>query len=100
MNINTEDISLISGGVIGGLFNLGALLSKFRVLLSRDSSDAAITSAARETIAELREENRRLHQRVMALDGQIIALQEQVQKLQIIISELTIRGVDNDKANT
>lgn len=85
MNINTEDISLISGGVIGGLFILGALLSKFRVLWSRDSSDAAITSAARETIAELREENKRLHQMVLAL-------QEQVQKLQLVISELTNKG--------
>lgn len=79
-----DQIGGLGGAIIAGLFILGALLSKFRVLWTRDSSDVAIGTAQIEVIKMLREENKLLHERVMDL-------QQEVAKLQLLVAELTLK---------
>lgn len=67
---------------MGGLFVIGALISKFRTIWTRDSADTAVNQAQVVVVEMLRDENKRLHEQVMQL-------QHEVSKLQYIVAELT-----------
>ena len=82
-----DNVGTISGGIVAALFVLAAIISKFRVWWTRDTTEAAISAATTAVIASLREENARLH-------TQVLQLQQEVSKLQLIISELTIRQAE------
>ena len=82
-----ETTGTLTGGIIAAVFVLTAIVSKFRVWWTRDTTEAAIQAATTAVIASLREENARLH-------TQVLQLQQEVSKLQLIISELTIRQAE------
>lgn len=78
----TADTGTLTAGIMGGLFVIGALISKFRTIWTRDSADTAVNQAQVVVVEMLRDENKRLHEQVMQL-------QQEVAKLQIIVSNLT-----------
>jgi len=80
----TADAGTLATGLIGGLFLLGALLSKFRTIWTRDSADVAVNNAQVVVVEMLRDENKRLHEQVQQL-------QQEVAKLQMIVSNLTTK---------
>ncbi len=77
-----DNLGTMSGSIIAGLFILGMLLSKFRVLWTKDSAETAISAAQTSIVEMLRAENTRLHEQVMSL-------QQEVAKLQMLVAELT-----------
>jgi len=78
----TADTGTLTAGIMGGLFVIGALISKFRTIWTRDSADTAVNQAQVVVVEMLRDENKRLHEQVMQL-------QHEVSKLQYIVAELT-----------
>ena len=74
----------IGGGFAAALFAVGLLLSRFRALWSKDASDAAANGAQVAVIEMLRDENERLH-------AQVLKLQQEVAKLQLIVAELSTK---------
>lgn len=83
-----DNIGTVSGAIIAGLFALGAIISKFRVWWTRDSNEAAISIAQSAVVEMQRQELARLHE-------QVLALQQDITKYQLIVSELTIRHAEH-----
>lgn len=84
MSILPQEIGTISAAILAALFVIGALISKFRTIWTRDSSDVAVNQAQVVVVEMLRDENKRLH-------DQVQQLQQEVAKLQMIVSSLTAR---------
>lgn len=80
----TADTGTVFAGIAGAVFLMGAMLSKFRTIWTRDSADTAVNQAQVVVVEMLRDENKRLHEQVMQL-------QHEVAKLQLIVSELTTK---------
>lgn len=82
IEIVQNEVGSLGGALIAAVFVLGALLSKFRVLWNRDSNEAAVAAAQTAIVEMQRQENTRLHE-------QVLSLQQEVAKLQVLVAELT-----------
>ena len=85
--------SLVSdgGGYVAGGFGLAFAFSKLRAAFASDSTSIAVSTAQQAIIEQLQKENNRLHNSILELQQQVVALQSLVADLnnKITRSEIT-----------
>jgi peptidoglycan hydrolase CwlO-like protein len=89
----TDIHSIIADGAgyTAGGFGLALAFSKLRAVFANDSASVAVSTAQQAIIEQLQKENTRLHNSIIELQQQVVALQTLVAELssKITRSEIT-----------